>query len=270
MTNALPGKALRVEGLSKRFGGITAVRDVSFSVPEKAIVAVIGPNGAGKTTLFNLISGFHHPDEGRIYFGGHDITKLEAEQIASAGVIRTFQIVRLFNQMTALENVLVGCHLNTRGSVISSILTPGWLRDQEKRIRREAEELLSMVSLARVADTPAGNLTCGQQRLVEIARALAAHPKLLMIDEPAAGLNSLETRELLALIQRIRDGGITVLLVEHDMSLVMNVADEIQVLNFGERIASGSPQEIQAHPAVIEAYLGRTGKALPRGTAHHV
>ena len=265
-----PSRMLRVEGLVKRFGGITAVQGVSFSISPEAIVAVIGPNGAGKTTLFNLISGFHRADEGHVYFGRNEITKLNPEQIAAAGVVRTFQIVRLFNQMTTLENVLVGFHLNTRGGVLSSIVGPTWLRDQERRIRQEAEDLLSIVSLASLANTRAGNLTCGQQRLLEIARALAARPKLLMLDEPAAGLSALETRELLTLIRRIRERGVTVLLVEHDMSLVMNVADEIQVLNFGERIASGSPAEIRAHPAVIEAYLGGASTSLKRGTAKHV
>lgn len=265
-----PVEALRIEGLMKRFGGITAVHAVSFSVPTQAIVAVIGPNGAGKTTLFNLISGFHRPDEGRIYFAGQEITGLAPEKIASAGVIRTFQIVRLFTQMTALENVLVGFHLNTRGSVGSAIFCPGWLREQERRIREEAEELLTMVSLARVSHIPAANLTSGQQRLLEIARALAARPKLLMLDEPAAGLNTVETRELLALIRRIRERGVTVLLVEHDMSLVMGVADQIHVLNFGERIASGPPEKIQAHPAVIEAYLGASAKHLSQGRAANV
>jgi branched-chain amino acid transport system ATP-binding protein len=264
------GETLRIEGLTKRFGGITALHGVSFSVRPQAIVAIIGPNGAGKTTLFNLISGFHRPDHGRVYFEGHDITSLGPEQIASAGVVRTFQIVRLFNQMTALENVLVGFHLNTRGGFGSAVLRPGWLRAQEKRIREEAEELLARVSLAGVRDTPAGNLTCGQQRLLEIARALAVRPKLLMLDEPAAGLNTPETNELLSLIRRIRDQGLTVVLVEHDMNLVMSVADQIHVLNFGERIASGAPQQIQAHPGVIEAYLGGSPKALNQGENLHV
>ena len=254
--NSQPNDVLRVERLTKRFGGITAVQEASFSVPAESIVAVIGPNGAGKTTLFNLISGFQRPDDGHVYFGGKEITNLKAEQIASAGVIRTFQIVRLFSQMTALENVLAGFHLNTRGSVASAILGPGWVRDQERRIREEAEDLLAMVSLAQVSGTPAGNLTCGQQKLLEVARALAARPKLLMLDEPAAGLNTIETRELLTLIRRIREKSVTVLLVEHDMSLVMSVADRIHVLNFGALIASGRPNEIQAHPAVIDAYLG--------------
>ena len=261
---------LCVTGLVKRFGGITAVQRVSFSIPTRTIVAIIGPNGAGKTTLFNLISGFHHADEGRIHFDGKEITNLPPEQIAAAGVIRTFQLVRLFSQMTALENVLVGCHLGTQGGVLSAILGSAWFHNQERKIRDDAEELLAMVSLDHVAHTAARNLTYGQQRLLEIARALAARPKFLMLDEPAAGLNTLETRALLALIRKIRERGVTVLLVEHDMSLVMGVADKIHVLDFGELIASGSPEEIQNHPAVIEAYLGASVEARKNGKADHV
>jgi branched-chain amino acid transport system ATP-binding protein len=263
------GEGLRIEGVTKRFGGITAVQALSLSVPEQSIVAVIGPNGAGKTTLFNLISGFYRPDAGRVYFGGRNITKFTTEQIASTGVIRTFQVVRLFAELTALENVLVGFHLHTRGSIGAAILGRRWIREQEKRIREQAEEFLSMVSCASISHIPAGHLTCGQQRLVELARALAARPKLLMLDEPAAGLNTLETGELLTLIRRIRERGTTILLVEHDMNLVMSVADEIHVLNFGECIASGTPKEIQSHPAVIDAYLGGSATGVkPRQSAN--
>ena len=262
------GVSLRVEGLSKRFGGVTAVQGVSFSIPTGAIVAIIGPNGAGKTTLFNLISGFHRPDQGHVYFDGKEITAMAPEQIASTGIIRTFQIARLFNQITVLENVLVGFHLHTRGGVVSAIVGGKSLQQQEHGIREEARELLSMVALDGVSESLAGNLTGGQQRLLEIARALAARPKLLMLDEPAAGLNAPETRQLLALIRCIRERGVTVLLVEHDMTLVMSVANQIHVLNFGERIASGSPEEIQTNPAVIEAYLGSGGSK--RGSAGDV
>ena len=261
------GVSLRVEGLSKRFGGVTAVQGVSFSIPTGAIVAIIGPNGAGKTTLFNLISGFHRPDQGHVYFDGKEITALAPEKIASAGIVRTFQIARLFNQITVLENVLVGFHLRTWGGVVSALVGGKSLQQQEHGIREEARELLSMVALDGVSESLAGNLTGGQQRLLEIARALAARPKLLMLDEPAAGLNAPETRQLFALIRCIRERGVTVLLVEHDMTLVMSVANQIHVLNFGERIASGSPEEIQTNPAVIEAYLGSGSK---RGSAGHV
>ena len=261
-------EALRLEGVVKRFGGLTAVRQVSFAVPANSIVAVIGPNGAGKTTLFHLISGFHRLDAGRIYFRDAEITNLPPEQIASAGAIRTFQIVRLFGQMTALENVLVGFHLNTHGSVLSAIIRFRWFRDQEKRIHKQAHDLLDLVGLTQLGQMPARNLTYGQQRLLEIARALAGRPKLLMLDEPAAGLNTAETRDLMALIRRIREDGVTVLLVEHDMSLVMSLADEIHVINFGERIASGRPEDIQVNPAVIEAYLGSSAAKV--GSIAHV
>src|SRR5262249_42484814 len=187
-----------------------------------------------------------------------------------AGVIRTFQIVRLFNQLTAIDNVLVGFHLNTRGSVVSAVVGPGWFRHQEQRIRQEAHDLLSTVGLSGLASVAAGNLTGGQQKLLEIARALAAKPSLLLLDEPAAGLNTIESRELMSLIRQVRERGTTILLVEHDMSLVMNVADVIHVLDFGELIARGRPEEIQAHPAVIEAYLGGIGNVLKGGSAAHV
>lgn len=261
---------LRIDGLIKQFGGLTAVHKVSFVVPVNAIVAIIGPNGAGKTTLFHLISGFHRPDDGHVYFGGQEITNWRPEQIASVGVIRTFQLVRLFTQMTALENVLVGFHLKTRGGITSAIFGPRWLREQEVRIQDEAMELLNQVGLAHLGQTPANSLTYGQQRLLEIARALAARPKLLMLDEPAAGLNIFETKELATLIGRIRERDIAVLLVEHDMSLVMGIADHIHVLNFGESIASGTPTEIQASSAVIEAYLGGSTMTSKRGCATHV
>lgn len=247
---------LQVDGLTKRYGGLAAVQDVSFSIPPGVIAAVIGPNGAGKTTLFNLISGFTPPNQGRVILDGHDLTGLRSDQRAARGLVRTFQLVRLFPQMTALGNVLVGFHMHIHGGSIAAIVRPRWLREQEARIRAEAWELLGLVGLQHQADTLASNLTYGQQRLLEVARGLATRPKLLMLDEPAAGLNTGETVELSNLIKKIRDRGITVLFIEHDMGLVMGIAEQVHVLNFGRRIASGTPQEVQNEPAVVEAYLG--------------
>ena len=247
---------LNIEHVTKRFDGLTAVQDVSFSVPRAAITAVIGPNGAGKTTLFNLISGFHRADQGRIVFAEQEITNSSPEQVARIGIIRTFQITRLFRQMTALQNVLVGFHLSTRGNVLAALLRRRWFREQDRCIEAEGRRLLEIVGLAGLADTLAANLTGGQNRLLEVARALAAKPKLLMLDEPAAGLNASETAELMRLVRDVREQGMTVLLVEHDMKLVMDLADEVQVLDFGRRIAGGNPALVQSHPAVIEAYLG--------------
>jgi branched-chain amino acid transport system ATP-binding protein len=247
---------LVIEGLVKRFGGLAALDGVSFAVPRGAIGAVIGPNGAGKTTLFNLIAGFLAPDSGRVTFAGRDITGDRPHRIAAAGLVRTFQLVRLFNRMSALENVLVGFHLHTRGELGAALLRPGWLRRQEARILAEGRELLSLVGLGEQAGSPAATLTYGQQRLLEIARALAARPSLLLLDEPAAGLGPTESQALSALIATLRGRGITVLFVEHDMSLVMGIADEVHVLDFGRLIASGPPASVRRDPAVLAAYLG--------------
>jgi branched-chain amino acid transport system ATP-binding protein len=247
---------LSVENVTKRFGGLVANDSISFGVPEKTVFAVIGPNGAGKTTLFNTISGFFTPTEGRIAFDGADITGVAQRKIAARGLVRTYQLVQLFKDLTVAENVQVGLHLVTKGAIGAALLRPRWMRDQEARVRREARELLAFVGLAAQADARADTLPYGQQRLLEVARALAAQPKLLLLDEPAAGLNTGETQALAEAILRIRARGVTVLLIEHDMSLVMQIAQRIVVLDFGKKIAEGTPDEIKAHPDVIAAYLG--------------
>ena len=247
---------LRINQLGKHFGGLHAVSDVSFSLQEGAIKAVIGPNGAGKTTLFNLISGVLSPTSGEVLLHGKAIQGFKPHRIAGLGVARTFQNIKMFAGMTALENVMVGRHVRSgAGFVVSMLRTPA-CRREEAAIRRKSMELLDFLGIADCADIEATSLAFGQQRAVELARALALEPSLLLLDEPAAGLNIYETAEVGRLISRIRDLGVTVLLVEHDMSLVMDISDEIVVLSFGQKIAEGLPTEIQRNPEVIKVYLG--------------
>ncbi len=248
---------LSLEAVSISFGGLQAVKQVSFQVQPGQIKALIGPNGAGKTTLFNLITGMLAPDQGQILFAGQPIQGLPPFQIASRGISRTFQIVQLFGHMTVLENVMVGRHCRTRAGLLTAALRLPGGRREEAAIRAQSLEWLEFVGLAERAEDYAANLPLGHQRLLEIARALATEPQLLLLDEPAAGLDMTETERLKDFIFAIRERGITVLLVEHDMSLTMEVADDIVVLDHGELLAEGPPRYIQRHPAVIAAYLGQ-------------
>ena len=247
---------LETERLSKSFGGVRAVQEVSFSVRSGQIKGIIGPNGAGKTTLFNLITGVYRPDGGSIRFDGETCAGLAPNQMAERGIARTFQNVELFERMTVLENVMVGRHPRTRAGFISAAFRFGGTRREERLIREKALEILRFAGIADKADWVSSALPFGLQRLLEIARALATEPRLLLVDEPASGLNAVETRDLGRLLGRIREQGITVLLVEHDMSLTMEICDEILVMDYGRRLAEGTPREIQRHPQVIAAYLG--------------
>ncbi|WP_066288041.1 ABC transporter ATP-binding protein [Bacillus sp. FJAT-29937] len=247
---------LEIKNISKNFGGISALTDVTFSVNEGEIFGLIGPNGAGKTTMFNMITNLFPPTSGEITFSGDTITGIKPHLITEKGICRTFQNIRLFPQMTSLENVMVGGHSRIKSGVLSSVLRTKEQRNEEGRLQETAKELLELVGLTDEIETAAENLAYGQQRRLEIARALASNPKLLLLDEPAAGMNETETASLFGLIKKIQARGITVLIIEHDMPLVMKLCDRIMVLNFGKKLAEGTPAEIQNNEAVIEAYLG--------------
>jgi branched-chain amino acid transport system ATP-binding protein len=250
------GAALAIVGLFKSFGGVRAISDVSMIVPDRSLTAVIGPNGAGKTTLFNLVTNLYPADDGEIALYGRSIRGRPSGALAAMGLIRTFQSARVFPGMTARENVLAGAHLHVRAPAWQQMLWLGGARREERALAAKADALLDLVGLAPFAHMAATDLPMGAQKLLEIVRALMARPRLLLLDEPAAGLNDAETEDLAELLRAVRDSGITVVVVEHNMSLVMGVADQVIVLDAGSKVAAGSPQEIQKDKRVIAAYVG--------------